>query len=56
VSGSALAGPRPMAAKAFVEKLRLGGLNVTHRRRKGAGTKSACGQLRLHRGLLGGPA
>ena len=55
VEGSELRGPGPEAVRGFVEGLKRAGLNVTHRRRKGARAGAACGQLRLHRGLLRGP-
>ncbi|MBK8977461.1 MAG: 23S rRNA (adenine(2503)-C(2))-methyltransferase RlmN [Planctomycetes bacterium] len=44
-----LARPRPERVDAFAERLRLGGINVTVRRQRGADRDAACGQLRLRR-------
>jgi 23S rRNA (adenine2503-C2)-methyltransferase len=56
VAGSACRAPKADVVRGFVGRLRQGGLNVTHRRRRGSRANAACGQLRLHRGLLRGPA
>ena len=49
VPGSGYACPEGGVVKGFVDELRSGGLNVTHRRRRGGRAEAACGQLRLHR-------